>query len=178
MGLDMYLSKELYVGGQYGHRKIEDKNCEIKIGDKTYNLSLKEIDSIKIELLYWRKANAIHDWFVKNVQDGEDDCKSYYVDISDLEALRDKCKETLDILDKAKVTEHTEICQLTGGTYTYKTYDVGCTEMPLTPREGFFFGSTSLDTYFYEEIERTLKVLNEELAIKDDNYIYKYESSW
>ena len=23
---------------------------------------------------YWRKANQIHNWFVENVQDGEDDC--------------------------------------------------------------------------------------------------------
>ena len=33
------------------------------------------------EMLYWRKANAIHDWFVDNIQGGEDDCNAYNLSI-------------------------------------------------------------------------------------------------
>ena len=32
--------------------------------------------------IYWRKANAIHGWFVKNAQQGIDDCRTYSVDTS------------------------------------------------------------------------------------------------
>ncbi len=37
---------------------------------------------------YWRKANGIHAWFVQNVQEGEDDCKEYYVSQSKLEKYK------------------------------------------------------------------------------------------
>ena len=31
-------------------------------------------DETHEEVGYWRKANAIHGWFVRNVQNGKDDC--------------------------------------------------------------------------------------------------------
>ena len=39
---------------------------------------------------YWRKANAVHNWFVDNVQDGNDGCKHYWVSKEDLQKLLDK----------------------------------------------------------------------------------------
>ena len=36
---------------------------------------------------YWRKANAIHQWFVHNAQNDNDDCKKYPVKRKKLESL-------------------------------------------------------------------------------------------
>ena len=44
------------------------------------------------EIIYWRKANAIHKWFVENVQEGVDDCGEYEVTVEQLTELRDLCK--------------------------------------------------------------------------------------
>ena len=35
--------------------------------------------SISYPVGYWRKANAIHNWFVQNVQDNRDECQKSYV---------------------------------------------------------------------------------------------------
>lgn len=45
---------------------------------------------------YWRKAKAIHNWFVENVQDGKDDCSYYEVSKSKLIELRNLCQLVLD----------------------------------------------------------------------------------
>ena len=46
---------------------------------------------------YWRKANAIHRWFVQNVQDGVDDCGTYIVTREQLEQLKAACERVLAI---------------------------------------------------------------------------------
>ena len=51
--------------------------------------------SKRIEVGYWRKANAIHNWFVVNVASGEDDCSSYPVSQDQLECLRNLCHRLL-----------------------------------------------------------------------------------
>ena len=48
---------------------------------------------------YWRKANAVHKWFVDNVQDGRDDGEEYELDFRQLEELKEIC---LDILKRQK----------------------------------------------------------------------------
>ena len=40
---------------------------------------IKKQKSKGVEVAYWRKANAIHGWFVYNIQDGVDDQNEYYV---------------------------------------------------------------------------------------------------
>ena len=82
MGLDMYL---------FG--------VETKFDQHDYNIGMVRTMT---EIGYWRKANAIHKWFVDNVQDGIDDCKNYFVDPSQLEELRELCQEVLDNHEKAK----------------------------------------------------------------------------
>lgn len=82
---------------------------------------------------YWRKANAIHGWFVENVQDGEDDCEEYEVLPEQLAALRADCEEALE--------------------------RKGATEQ-LAPTEGFFFGDTSIRGLL-EDAEHTIKIIDE-----------------
>ena len=56
--------------------------------------------SIMKQVGYWRKANEIHNWFVENVQDGEDDCE-YHNECTRkiLEDLLHTCKIVLDSCD-------------------------------------------------------------------------------
>lgn len=80
MGLDMNLYKKTYIGNNN-----KDKKEQIKINIRGVNQD-KVID-ITEEVAYWRKANAIHKWFVDNIQDGVDDCKEYYVSKEKLKEL-------------------------------------------------------------------------------------------
>jgi hypothetical protein len=73
MGLDMYLTATAHIGGEHG--------VEIEGLDD----GGLEISGIKYNAGYWRKANAVHGWFVNHVQRGVDDCKPYMVERSDLE---------------------------------------------------------------------------------------------
>jgi hypothetical protein len=66
MGLDMYLNARKFFS-QY-----KDEHQPI-INDIKQALGLDsdvpgKVNQIKMNVMYWRKANAIHAWFVKNVQ--------------------------------------------------------------------------------------------------------------
>lgn len=103
---------------------------------------------------YWRKANHIHNWFVENVQDGEDDCH-YHREVTqeDLEELLDICHDVLCNPDMAP--------QL------------------LPTQSGFFFGSTDYDEYYMNDIRNTIDIITKVLeTINFDNEMLFYVSSW
>ena len=108
------------------------------------------------EVGYWRKANAIHRWFVENVQNGVDDCGRYNVSKEQLEELLENCKEVI----KNHLNEEDD-------------YSI------LPTEDGFFFGSTEYDEWYYEDISSTIKILEKVLAETDfENYQITYQSSW
>jgi len=92
MGLDMYLMRRHHIAN-YKHDKEGQKLAKAickAMGFKDGSFSLD------VPVAYWRKANAIHGWFVKHVQNGRDDCGEYYVSKEQLKALRDLCQAILD----------------------------------------------------------------------------------
>ena len=89
MGLDMYLSAKRYLWSFNEHDKALADKIDAEVGLN----SLGRTKEISREAFYWRKAWAIHHWFVMNAQYGEDDCKEYWVE-------RNKLGELLDILKK------------------------------------------------------------------------------
>lgn len=102
----------------------------------------------------WRKANAIHEWFVENIQDGEDDCR-YHREVteSDLEKLLETCKAVLK--------------------------DIGKAEELLPTQSGFFFGSTDYDQWYFDDIKYTIEQIEQVLKETDfDIYAIYYCSSW
>lgn len=158
MGLDMYLRRKKYIGAHWEHRNVKG-SIDISINGHKCNIAFDKISEITEQFGYWRKANAIHKWFVDNVQDGVDDCKEYYVDEDDLKRLLDTCK---------KVKEN---------------HDLASELLPTT--RGFFFGSVEYDEYYFMDIDETIEIL--EKALKDieedenkglDGYSYFYSSSW
>ena len=75
MGLDMYLEKFNINAWEYRNVDIDDiKNNNSELYEKLRPYLVKRgkyavWESLSSEVGYWRKANAIHRWFVENVQD-------------------------------------------------------------------------------------------------------------
>lgn len=141
----MYLSARQYLWTY----KDEDKETADEI--KKLMGSDLNVKEITMEAMYWRKANAIHDWFVSMVQDGDDDCKEYFVETEQLEELVSLCNQAL-------ATKDTDILQTT---------------------DGFFFGSTEYDDYYWAEITRTRDELSKLLTNPKSKYWdFYYRASW
>ena len=113
------------------------------------------------QVAYWRKANAIHKWFVDNVQDGKDDCR-YHREVTerDLEKLRDACKEVIEsaVLIKGKVKNGERIKD---GKWEPIYQDGLLVANPevchkiLPCEDGFFFGSTEYNEWYMNDIKNT-----------------------
>jgi hypothetical protein len=182
MGLDMYLSKKTYVK-QWSHDKPEEQfEVSVKRGGKPF----KKIESSRVsyvteELMYWRKANQIHGWFVHNTQEIVEEVK-YYVTKEDLDNLLDVCKQVLDVMSKSKMKTVQVRSGWSGGEETYsdvETYD--CEDEIrelLPPTEGFFYGSYEIDEWYKQAIEETVEFLEKELPKSDEHDDFEYYASW
>lgn len=147
MGLDMYLNAKRYLWNR------EDEVID-QISSQFSELGEAKIKQVVAEVGYWRKANAIHKWFVDNIQKGVDDCGSYEVSKEHLEVLLDIINEVLANKKKAHKL--------------------------LPSASGFFFGSTDYDKYYFEDLEYTKELLGKILSnekLKKDWY-FEYTSSW
>ena len=188
MGLDMYLTRKKFIGANYEHRKIIG-SIDIKWDGKEIPIDFNKISYIEEAVGYWRKANAIHKWFVDKCQDGVDDCKPYYVSIEDLEELLNVCKEIKEkvVMKKGKITKGYRGTEkgwepiLEDGDYI-ENPDI-CQKL-LPTEDGCFFGSTDYDEYYMYDIDNTIKILDEilkeekELNGKGIYSEYYYQSSW
>ena len=147
MGLDMYLTAKQWLASW----KDDEAAMRTEVG-KIINAALP-VTEVAMDAAYWRKANAIHKWFVNNVQDGEDNCREYYVSREKLAELLDICQSLHESKDIEKAMEW------------------------LPPQEGFFFGSTEIDDYYWEDIQSTIDQLKA-LPIEDNRLDFYYRSSW
>ena len=182
MGLDMYLIEKKYIGKS----KIKIVENEYQ-WHKNVGKEYEEVSSIDREVGYWRKANQIHKWFVDNCQNGEDNCEEHYVEL-------DKLKELLDICKKIKENCHLIEGRVNNG-YTFKKDEEGnlvkeeividgkvmqnseIAEELLPTQSGFFFGGTDYDEYYMNDIDNTIKIIEDLLKEEDIGDIY-YRSSW
>lgn len=119
--------------------------------------------SITQEIGYWRKVNCVHNWFVKNVQHGVDDCGAYIVTEVQLRNLLNVCKKVIDVA----IVEEEQIVN----------YDDVETILPTVG--GFFFGGTSYDLYYLDDVKMTIEILERVLKETDfsEEVVY-YSSSW
>jgi hypothetical protein len=163
MGLDQYLYARKYISGS-DYKKVGGEL--VRVGNPQYTNLISEMGlfpsdvddefpsvELSVKVGYWRKDNQIHKWFVDNVQEGEDDCKAYYVSPDKLTELHNLCKEVLDDHDKAE---------------------------KLLPRHaGFFFGDVEYDEWYFRGIEKTAEILERLLGNpKFLNWDFYYDSSW
>ena len=161
MGLDMFL----YIKqNEYRSEYINDGDLELKYPKditefipKLTDLSISKETSYQVG--YWRKANHIHKWFVNTCANGVDDCRRVYISITQLEKLLQLCKQIQ--------TDHTLAPRL------------------LPTQEGFFFGPTDYNNYYFEDIDDTIKIIEpvitfmkHKLDKKDYTWEVYYEASW
>jgi len=167
MGLDMYLYKKHYVKN-WEHNPPEEKIAiTIKKGGKKHpEIDTKKITYIQESVAQWRKANAIHNWFVENVQKGVDECQEAYVDPTKLEDLRQTC---IIVRDKSKLIDDGQ-----GGKIIE---DTTFAEDLLPCQSGFFFGGTEYDEWYLKDVTDTIKMIEDELKL-EHRAEYYYMSSW
>lgn len=154
MGLDMYLDARI-EGTNYNDLELKQALETVlqkhnpgahDAFTKTQNLGRI---GIVFEVGYWRKANAIHNWFVQNVQEGNDNCQEFYVSRELLAKLKQECEKALETKDTSN----------------------------LQPKEGFFFGGTGIDEWYWKNIQKTIAILSRCLDITG-NVDFYYRSSW
>lgn len=190
MGLDMYLTKSFYVKN-WDHMKPEHLHkITVKKGGKIRaDIDPKKICEITVDVMYWRKANHIHKWFVDNCQDGVDDCRDAYVSLKQLEELHDTCATVLKAskLVPGKVLISTSYKKAENGdlvpVHEYAdgliVEDTQTAEDLLPVGEGFFFGSYEYNEWYLNDIKRTLEMLDVELLnAEESGGDYHYRSSW
>lgn len=145
----------------YAEREINppldtDQDLDPKIEDTFPMIESKLLISSKLsyEAAYWRKANAIHKWFVKNVQSGVDDCESYAVSVEKLQELKNLCDTVRKNPDRAEEL------------------------LPTTP--GFFFGSTEYNEYYFYQLEYTCERVGAIISLLQQfpSLSIHYRSSW
>ena len=152
MGLDMYLDAIRYVAH---HDYSAETKKEKVIGEQVIDLiggAPGPLKYLETEAIYWRKANQIHAWMVRHVQDGADDCRSYDVTRDDLDQLRQTCRDVL--ANRARAAEL------------------------LPAQSGFFFGGTDYDDDYFAELERTAEQIEALLDPKWQHWHFTYQSSW
>ena len=137
------------------------------------------------EVGYWRKANAIHKWFVDNVQNGEDDCGDYSVSKELLEELLNDCYTVLgqselvekEVIQVVGYNEHGEEVEKPVKRKVIK--DTSAAEAILPAQSGFFFGDTSYDEWYISKLEYTIETILDVLKNTDfDTEVIVYSSSW
>jgi hypothetical protein len=157
VGLDMYLFGKKYISGiDWDKERTEDGFVKSPVYENIIKAAdLEEIATddaglyVTVSVGYWRKANAIHGWFVDNVQNGEDNCQEYFVERTDLNKLRTLCKAAIANKDHGD----------------------------LPPVSGFFFGSNEVGDWYWEDLKQTVEIIDRVLSYPDDIRFY-YQSSW
>lgn len=158
VGLDQYLYAKQYVSG-YSFQNEDDKKAYRIIIDASGLGDVACQDSpsatVSVTVAYWRKANAIHHWFVTQCQNGRDECQEAPVSREQIEALIAASKEALAAYEAGEKHKAGEL---------------------LTPTSGFFFGSTEVDDYYASDLKITIAQL--EPLLKLEGVDFSYQASW
>ena len=167
MGLDMYLNARKYVG-KFDYSDWDRQSDEwppptdqmfasLEAEAPTGLTKYSDFGGIEVSypVAYWRKANAVHGWFVNECANGVDECQPIYVPREKLVELRDLCKSVVNEPAMAG--------------------DV------LPPTPGFFFGSYEVDEWYMEDMKKTVEMLDHILSLipeEEFDWSFIYQASW
>lgn len=177
MGLDMSLYRRQYAHPGFGSGvlKIAGKEGVEEVKVRNWSILNEEIGC-------WRKANQIHGWFVRNVQDGEDDCKEYEVSREQLAKLLETVRHVLSnielvdgqVANGATLVQGKWVKHMMPGKVV-KDPKIAISFLPTY--EGFFFGSYDYDEYYVEDLRETELILSKALSLPTET-TFSYQSSW
>jgi len=183
MGLDMYLEGSFstpsyirptdadYEARQEGKELIIKRSPELEDALNAIGFQDAPIDHAYNHMTYvfpiitWRKANAIHKFFVDTCQEGNDNCQRHYVSRGDLEELLEAINTILAV--KTPVAR-----------------ELKAEELLPTDNEGCFFGSKEYDDWYFQDLKRTKATLDKLFEYEDNAEAGKcfdsfyYQSSW
>lgn len=94
------------------------------------------------EIMYWRKANQIRRWFEEYLDNPIENCEYTRVPKEKLEELLRTCRIVLNERDRA--------------------------EELLPTSEGFFFGGTEYDNWYFKQVQETVEQI--EKILKETNW--------
>lgn len=178
MGLDMYFylkekkhvegwargnDDEYKAFGRYdAERGVPDEIAypeDIKeLAEYIYKINFKSTfinrDGFRMyQIGYFRKFNALHNYIVNNLADGVDECQ-------EIEITKDNLCALLDTLSKVS-----------------DNHDLADEELPTA--EGFFFGSTCYDDWYFSDVKDAIEMCELFLTNIDfDKYKLVYLASW
>lgn len=159
MGLDMYIFKTKRTAHSIKELSDLDRNpkpgdaaiAEFEPLDQPFAETMPDYYTIFQKAAYWRKFNALHQWFVTNVQNGIDRCELHELDQDALRSCLDTLEEVFHLKNPAK----------------------------LPPTQGFFWGSTEVDDYYWNDVEEAIQTISN--LIDDTDWATErlfYQSSW
>lgn len=134
------------------------------------------------EIIYWRKANAIHGWFARNCESINDDVEINvtFEDLKHLLSDINKVLKTVKWITKNAIISTTY--SKDGVTKEYGDIEVladtSVAEKLLPVTEGFFFGSYEYDEYYVECLNRTKDALERTLKESDEYDKFVYTASY
>jgi hypothetical protein len=217
MGLDMYLMAEREAKGLDASKFEFDEDGEVYISGWDFNpeketelfkqaLSAAGLENVydvetpsgflvkqgerilmRANSAYWRKANAIHKWFVDNCQNGVDEGVSEPVSREKLLELREICERVIKL-------SNVEVGQVANG-YTMEMVDGKLVKNPcleegkvitnpeiaqefLPTADGFFFGSTDYNEWYLQDLHSTIKQIDRVLQDAPEDTVFRYRASW
>lgn len=156
----MYLYKRTYVQNWEHNPPEQQHQIEVKKNGVVRNdIKPNRICYITEQVAYWRKFNALHGWFVNECGGGIDECQNINVDEDKLVELLETLKKVSDNFTLAKEL--------------------------LPPVQGFFFGGDEIDEYYKEDVNSTIKIIEELLKEHEQSKEYglysgdfEYRASW
>ena len=127
------------------------KRKKYRKDDNEYN---KLVWANREEVMYWRKANQIRKWIVDHTDyDDNSNCEAFELTQENLIALRNDCQKVLD------------------------NHKLANKIMPSS--NGFFFGNTEYDEWYFNKLESTVEKLNEIIETTDFNTdVIEYYEWW
>ena len=161
MGLDMYLKVREY-NVQHNLKESDNYNTIMQTVSIKGMKEVPIIVSTEYTVIYWRKANQVHGWFVNKLADGVDECQRISVSRDNLVNLHETCSVLLDTRSTGLATEM------------------------LPPMDGFFFqgggGPAKINEGYWLDLEHTHEELSKLLEqITEENkwdYNIEYQASW
>ena len=166
MGLDSFLYAKKYISGYAfnGENEVKQYGALVDLAGMA-NIASKTSPgmTVAVTAAYWRKANAIHAWFVENTAGGKDECQPSYVSREQLIELVDLTKQAIE---------------------KYHAGDKDGAAALLTPTSGFFFGSTEVDEWYLADLESTVEQLEPLIALSEPKegdlfgIDFEYQASW
>ena len=157
MGLDMYLYRKEYVSTfawTQDEKAVKEANLHSVIANH-FNID-PNMGGIYVDycVAYWRKANAIHGWFVNTLAGGVDECQPIYVSLDKLIELRELANSV--VLTPAMAGDI------------------------LPTQSGFFFGSSDIDEWYISDMKKTVEMLDKVISsVSPEDYpTFFYQASW